>query len=291
MSPDFVAQHRRSFMQHSGLAALGLFTAPTLLSSSAVAQTASLDVAILNFALNLEYLEAEFYLHGAFGRGLFPNEITGTGTPGGVSGGRAVNFQTPVFQQYAQEIANDEENHVNLIRKTLPALGSQPVARPQIDIGGSFTALARAAGVVGPTEEFDPYASESNFLIGAFIFEDVGVTAYKGAARLIQNKDVLEAAAGLLAVEAYHAGEIRTLMFQLGLADVAQKISDLRDAVDGSSDDDQGILLNGQANIVPTDANGLAFSRTPQQVLNIVYANPNKQPGGFFPAGVNGAIR
>ena len=41
----------------------------------------------------------------------------------------------------------------------------------------------------------------------------------------------------------------------------------------------------------PTDANGLAFVRTPKEVLNIVYLNPNTQPGGFFPHGVNGQIR
>ena len=42
---------------------------------------------------------------------------------------------------------------------------------------------------------------------------------------------------------------------------------------------------------VPTDSNSLVYSRTTQQVLNIVYLNPNGVPGGFFPLGLNGAIR
>ncbi len=134
-------------------------------------------------------------------------------------------------------------------------------------------------------------ANETNFLLAAFIFEDVGVTAYKGAARFIQNKDYLEAAAGLLAVEAYHAGEIRTILFSRGFLVEAKKISDLRDSVDGSSDLDQPLSLpSSEANIVPTDDNGLAFSRSPEQVLKIVYLGGMAR-GGFFPVGVNGAIR
>jgi hypothetical protein len=42
---------------------------------------------------------------------------------------------------------------------------------------------------------------------------------------------------------------------------------------------------------VPTDANGIAYSRTTRQVLNIVYLGENAANGGFYPAGLNGAIK
>ena len=82
---------------------------------------------------------------------------------------------------------------------------------------------------------------------------------------------VVQAAASILGVEAYHAGAIRTLLAIAAqdaetpygnVTEVVQLISDLRDAVDGSSDADQGIVLDGMLNIVPTDENGLAFARS-----------------------------
>ena len=46
------------------------------------------------------------------------------------------------------------------------------------------------------------------------------------------------------------------------------------------------------SNIVPTDANALAYSRSAGQVLNIVYLNRMAvDRGGFFPVGVNGNIK
>lgn len=49
--------------------------------------------------------------------------------------------------------------------------------------------------------------------------------------------------------------------------------------------------MRNKSNIVPTDENSIAFSRSPGQVLNIVYLNPKKvTSGGFFPAGVNGEL-
>ena len=266
------------------------------------------DADVLNFALQLEYLEAQFYSYAAFGAGLSSSLQAGTGTQGAVATStsgqpRQVAFQDPLVAQYAREIAYDEIAHVTFLRN---ALGSSAVAQPAInlsgDANGAFTAAARAAGVIGSTGTFDPYASDENFLLAAYIFEDVGVTAYMGGVTLLSNKTFVEAAAGIHAAEAYHAGLVRSVLYRKGLSTTAlrtaaQQISDARDSLDGSSDLDQGIgpnTVNGQtvSNIVPADSNAVAFVRTPQQVLNVVYLNKAAVTGGgFFPSGLNGNVR
>ena len=311
---------RRRFLRMAGasaagLGSLGLLSAcddnnngtPTPTPAPAPAPTPApsglTDADVLNFALNLEYLEAQFYTYATLGQGLPAVATQGVGTQGSVTGGRKVTFTDPVVAQYAREIAQDEAAHVQFLRG---ALGDSAVAMPNINIdggaSGAFTAAARAAGVITAAQTFDPYASDENFLLGAYIFEDVGVTAYKGAAPLLTNKTYLEAAAGILAAEAYHAGLVRTVLYRKGLAtpslmliETAGKISDARDSLDGASDDDQGIASPDggvTSNIVPTDNNAVAFSRTTGQVLNIVYLSKSALVGGgFFPNGVNGNIR
>lgn len=56
---------------------------------------------------------------------------------------------------------------------------------------------------------------------------------------------------------------------------------------------DQGIEVEGRANFVPADPDVKAFSRTPQQVLRIVYLTDQAgvARGGLFPNGMNGALR
>jgi hypothetical protein len=287
---------RRRFMKTATVAGLGLVGAgllesvagaPSALAADNDAAAIS-DGAILNFALNLEYLEAEFYSNAVYGHGL-PESLTyGKGKRGSVEGGHEVPFKSQSLAQFAKEIAGDEYEHVAFLRK---ALGSAAVARPAINIQQSFTAAATAAGLIKAGQTFNVYANEDNFLLGAFIFEDVGVTAYKGAAPLISNKTYLGAAAGILAVEAYHAANIRTVLYDRGMAAAANAISLARTRLDGPGQDDQGITWKGNANIVPTDGNGLAFGRTPGRVLNIVYLTPKvANSGGFFPAGVNGQL-
>ena len=287
---------RRRFLKVAGAAGLGFAGATYLGAGSAVAGGSSApsqeggpsDAAILNFALNLEYLEAEFYQRAVRGEGLPDDLIGGTTPPGGVSGGRQVEFESDNVRAYAEEIAADELAHVRFLRS---ALGGAAVSRPAIDIDAAFQAAAMAAGLATEDEPFDAYASEENFILAAYIFEDVGVTAYKGAAPLIDNPTFVEAAAGILAVEAYHAANIRTVIAAKGLEEPSVAISDARDSLDGESDIDQGVLLDGQLNIVPSDANSIVFSRTPGQVLNVVYLTPQMATsGGFFPAGVNGEL-
>ena len=276
-----------------GLGFLGLAKAQEM--AMGVELSPELDAKILTFALNLEYLEAEYYLRGAYGLGLASEDV-GT-SPGEVRGGRKVEFATPATELYVQEVAADEEAHVQFLRA---ALGESAVSRPAIDFMGAFTGAARAAGIIGDDQEFDPFANELFFLHGAFLFEDVGVSAYGGAAPFISNREtVLAAAVGIGLVEAYHAGEVRTLLYQnkdvmaVGeqtVAEVVQKISDARDLLSGEGDDDQGIVQDGLANIVNANSNAIAFARTPKQVLDIVYLDLglSATPGGFFPNGLNG---
>jgi hypothetical protein len=301
-------EDRREFFKAAlGVAAVG---AGGFAFASAAQAQAVTDADIFNFALNLEYLEANFYSYAVNGTPIDAAITTGMGTNGyaasavSSAGARAVTFTDPVVRQYAREIAVDEIAHVRFLRTTL---GAAAVAQPQIDVGtspnGAFSNAARAAGLVGPGVAFDAYASDEAFLLGAFVFEDVGVTAYKGASPLISNPVFLEAAAGILEVEAYHAAIVRTVLFSKGLAQPAaaplqliaatEAISTARDSLDGSSDLDQGVApIGNQSNIVPTDSNGLAFSRSAGQVLNIVFLNRAAVTlGGFFPAGVNGPIR
>src|ERR1700728_101489 len=180
-----------------------------------------MDADVLNFALNLEYLEAQFYLYAATGSGLAtadtmaPSSYTGKYTEGTVTVGEAAQVPglTSAQQDILNEIAFEEQTHVQFLRS---ALGSAAVPMPDIDLS-FFGPLALAAAITTQATgsgSFNPFSSFDYFLVGAFIFEDVGVTAYAGAAPLISPAGVtagyLTAAAGIMAVEAYHAGYVRT---------------------------------------------------------------------------------
>ena len=317
MSENNIKPSRRQFLGTAGLVGAGAVLA-SCAPAIATPGKANLDTAVLNFALNLEYLEAAFYL-AAVGRLSEIQAIGGnaaiilpTGTNSkqpAFNGNTRMNFTSPAVSDYADEIAQDELNHVLFLRKVL---GSAAVDRPVLDIGPAFANAAKAATGADAALTFSPYSNIVNgtantpagdlyFLHGAFIFEDVGVTAYKGAARLITDDSengVLESAAGILAVEAYHAAEVRTILYankdaQTGygvdVKTLIGAISALRATLGGGKD--QGLVVNNKANIVPTDANSVAFSRTTREVLNIVYGAKDAASGLFFPNGLLGAIK
>jgi hypothetical protein len=301
MSVNNTKPSRRQFLGTAGLVGAGAVLASCAPATAATPGKANLDAAIANFALNLEYLEAAFYLAAVGRLAELPGGSAQIILPAGMDGRTAAPFG-PAVAAYAQEIAQDELNHVLFLRKVL---GANAVDRPVLDIGPAFAAAANAAakgaGLATPlSPAFNPYLNDLFFLHGAFIFEDVGVTAYKGAARLITDDSaggILESAAGILAVEAYHAGEVRTQLYAqkdvvtpygVTVAQLIGAISALRASVGGGKD--QGIVVDGKANIVPTDENSVAYSRSTAEVLAIVYLG-GAGKGGFFPNGLNGAIK
>jgi len=316
--------NRRKFL--AGIGAAGAATALAgcgsdngLPSPTTTTTTSYNDVDILNFALNLEYLEAEFYLRAATGSGLLAADVGSN--PGTVTGGAQVTGLTTAQQNILNEIAYDEQEHVRFLRSAITAAGATPVARPTIDITNSFNALASAAGI-GAT--FNPYANFNTFLVGAFVFEDVGVTAYSGAAPLISTAGIaagyLAAAAGILAVEAYHAAYVRTSLTGGAIAQgttaypyltYANQVSALRATLGGGNETALTIpsgtgpfvttIPTPSAIIAATSANAIAYARTTDQVLHIVYGSLSNTAGattpaagvakgGFFPNGLNGNI-
>ncbi len=146
------------------------------LSRSAFAQGIPQEVVdVLNFALTLEYLEADYYNMGVGTAGLIP------------AGDDMTIFTT---------IQAHENVHVSYLEG---ALGTQAIAKPTFD----FTAGGAYADVFTNYETFKAVAQA---------FEDTGVRAYKGQAPALKPYDAfLTAALTIHSVEARHASEVRRL--------------------------------------------------------------------------------
>jgi hypothetical protein len=313
---------RRSFLAGAGSVAAASVVAGCSNDNPAASTSAYTDADVLNFALNLEYLEAQFYLYAATGSGLplaltqAPSGYTGPYTMGSVTAGVAGKVAGVTLangqQQILNEIAYEEQEHVAFLRA---ALGSAAIPMPSIDLT-FFGPLA--LNLATPVQGFNPFSSFDAFLLGAFIFEDVGVTAYSGAAPLISAAGVtagyLNAAAGILAVEAYHAGYIRTTLTARAIIagsaaaypylGIANQIGALRASltVGNSGAPPSATGQTTETNLtLPTVGtsptaivncsanNATAFTRTVNQVHHIVYgsATVGVAKGGFFPNGTN----
>ncbi|HEY6448367.1 MAG TPA: ferritin-like domain-containing protein [Acidobacteriaceae bacterium] len=254
--------NRRTFLKGAGFTGLGLAGAAVagskFFSDERKVQAASYnDADILNFALNLEYLEAEFYSMATYGSTLVELKVITEGdTSGPTTGGNMVpGFGSSSQATIASALRESEIDHVLYLRK---ALGSDAVRKPAIDLG------ALGYG----------YTNVDSWLKLARQFEDVGLSAYLGAAPLISSSTYLAAAAAILGTEAQHSGSVRLACIMNGVTSPAVDSLDVPPVTKMPYD---------------VDKNALCIPRTPAEVLKIVYAG-GMQSGGFYPNGMNGTI-
>ncbi|MEO8620922.1 MAG: ferritin-like domain-containing protein [bacterium] len=135
---------------------------------------------VLQFALLLEYLEADFYQRGMNASGLIPaSDLT-------------------VFST----ISAHETAHIGALQGLISGKGGTSIAKPTFD----YTAKGSVPGFAFSATQYDVFTSLAQ------AFEDTGVRAYKGqVGRLINDKPVLAAAMAIHSVEARHASEVRRL--------------------------------------------------------------------------------
>jgi len=231
-----------SAQTRAGLALGGALLATAALSKDVFAQGGlpSMVVDILNFALTLEHLEAEFY-------------VTGVGTAGLIP----ASMRAPFDQIRKHEVA-----HVAFLRSVL---GSSAIQKPTFDFTGGSGA--------GNGPFADVFRNAQTFMAVAQAFEDTGVRAYKGqAANLMGHNDVLRAALKIHSVEARHASQVRRMRGQKGWITMSES-GGLPEAAQGSykgeSNRFQFILGQPDSN---TSAQTEAFDETltKGQVLAIV---------------------
>ena len=270
---DVLAQspNRRSMLRKLGIASAALTAAATTGASLNADPASPTPVDIVQFALNLEYLEAEFYSIATTGQTLEQRgvDLSGTGTFGPTTTQfGAVNFANNLVltATTAQNIAQDEFNHVQVVRNALLQNGVTPITKPAINLDAL---VAQGVGLM----------NEQGFLLFDRISADIGTTAYAGGATVLNGSAFLPTASRILAVEAQHSANARLSLARLGIVSQQLDGADIVPPPTGS-------------NLFSTNSvNGLVATRLPGEVLYLVYGNQaNVTGGGFFPNGVNGNL-
>ncbi|XP_058077161.1 ferritin-like catalase Nec2 isoform X1 [Magnolia sinica] len=262
------------------------------------------DVDKIQFALNLEYLEAEFFLYGALGYGLdgVAPEIAQGGPP--PIGGKKANLDR-LTHQIIEEFGYEEVGHLRAIKSTV---GGFP--RPLIDISSkNFATIFDNAFEKPLSPPFDPYISSVNYLLASYVIPYVGLVGYVGTNPNINGYVSKRLLAGLLGVEAGQDAVIRALLYERAdelvlpykrtVAEFTARVSDLRNRLANCGIKDEGLFVPLQlgaenkttSNILSANADSLSYARTPAEILRTVYGTGDEsKPGGFFPEGGSGSI-
>jgi hypothetical protein len=145
---DRAQQHsRRNFLRNSGLALGGAAVAGGLLPRAAMAASPKGDVAILNFALTLEYLESAFYAAALKGAGL-----------------------TGEHKRFARLVHQHEAAHVTALKK---ALGPAAVKRPTFGFGSAVAGQSAftSTAIVLEDTGVQAYQGQTPFITSKAVFE------------------------------------------------------------------------------------------------------------------------
>lgn len=133
------------------------------------------DMEQLQFLLNAKFVEAEWFLHAALGRGVdFLDRNLSAGGPRPAGARKAsLDFRTT---EVAAELGYQEVGHIRAIRQ---AVGGFP--RPPIDLAADrFAMIMDEAMGARLDPPFDPYASTVNFLLASYLFPHVTASATMG---------------------------------------------------------------------------------------------------------------
>jgi hypothetical protein len=287
------ALNRRRFITALGItgavAGAGLISGCKTTSAVAVNTAGTGQTDILNFALNLEYLQATLYAYLTTGADL-PASVTANS--GAITGAPAQLAVTGAMTQQIVDLLNeiyfDELNHVIGLRGVL---SSALVPRPAINLG--------ALGAITAT----------NALSIARLLKDVGLTAYTGSMAGLSTSNATYAAQ-ILGAESFHSGALRLISIQNPTiaAYIAADSLDVPPADLGSAATEAaGPTASG--GFFPTNGAGASgsiagytYTRSTSQVLAVLYGSPTTAGtavvpassgtalGGFFPSGLNGNI-
>lgn len=284
------ALNRRRFITALGMT--GAAAGTGLLSGCSTtnivpATTATLgQTDVLNFALNIKYLQATFYSFVTQGTDLTGSAVTGSGVV--TNAPAKLTFTGTNAKQITDmfdEIYYDETHHVSTL---ISLLGSAVVARPAINLAAFGTITA------------------TNAIAVARLLEDVGVTAYAGAVTGLSTSDI-SITTQVLGADGSHAGALRLVSIQNPTLAVYIKADSLDVApVDsGSATVSAGgptaagafFATAGAATSNTSTPAGFPFIRSTSQALAILFGAPGTPAGagttsgGFFPSGINGNIK
>ncbi|PHT35579.1 Desiccation-related protein PCC13-62 [Capsicum baccatum] len=235
------------------------------------------DVDLVEFPLNLEYLEAEFFLWGSLGYGLdkFAPELADSGPP---PIGAQIAKLSPLIRDVITQFGFQEVGHLRAIKDTITGF-----PRLLLNLSRESFATVMDDAFGHPLKPpFDAYANDVNYLLASYVIPYVGLTGYVGANPKLQSSTAKRLVAGLLGVESGQDAVLRALLYERG----REKVEPY-----GITCSSENIFVYVVMPLFAGDKYSMAYDRTPKEILRIVYGSGKEnKPGGFYPKGAEGRI-